>query len=147
MPFLFFGGVQTMPDQVYSTLPLKPCRRPGCTELVRGGGYCTKHQISTNKIRRTVQPERGKSAAYHNLYFSARWKRLRAQQLIAEPFCRECGRRGIRTRAEDIDHITPHKGNKKLFFDPSNHQSLCHSCHSRKTIAERSATTPPTENV
>ena len=145
--FFLFRRYSCMADQIYNTLPLKPCRRSGCAELVRGGGYCPKHQIKADQVRRSVQPERRESAAYHNLYYSRRWRMLRAEQLIAEPFCRECGRRGIRTRAEDIDHIKPHKGNKRLFFDPSNLQSLCHSCHSRKTIAERSATLPPPENV
>lgn len=148
MPFFFCRQeVQILADRVYSTLPIKPCRRSGCAELVRGGGYCPKHQIMADQVRRSVQPERRDSAAYHNLYYSRRWRELRARQLVAEPFCRECARRGMRTRAEDIDHIKPHKGDKRLFYDPSNLQSLCHSCHSRKTIAERPAASPPAENV
>ncbi|MCR8827199.1 HNH endonuclease [Photobacterium sp. TY 1-4] len=38
--------------------------------------------------------------------------------------------------ATDVDHITPHKGDRRLFFDQSNWQSLCKSCHSRKTARE-----------
>lgn len=136
-----------MSDPVYSCLPVKPCRRPGCTELVRGGGYCPKHQTSSNHIKRDLQGERKISAGYHHLYFTKRWKQLRAKQLIIEPFCRECAKRGIRTRATDVDHIKPHRGNKRIFFDDTNLQSLCHSCHSRKTIAERSEASPPAENV
>lgn len=136
-----------MADNIYSVLPLKPCRRAGCAELVRGGGYCAKHQIKTAQVRRSVQEERKSSAAYHNLYFSRRWRELRASQLLAEPFCRECAKIGERTRATDVDHIKPHKGDKRIFFDPSNLQSLCHSCHSRKTMAERTGRVPPPENV
>lgn len=136
-----------MADYIYSSLPLKPCRRAGCAELVRGGGYCPKHQIKADQVRRSVQDERKSSAEYHWLYHTKKWRMLRAQQLIAEPFCRECAAAGERTRATDIDHIKPHKGRKELFFDPSNLQSLCHSCHSRKTIAERAAATPRPENV
>ncbi|WP_407496877.1 HNH endonuclease [Pseudooceanicola sp. MF1-13] len=35
-----------------------------------------------------------------------------------------------------MDHITPHKGDRKLFWDRSNWQALCHACHSRKTARE-----------
>ena len=34
------------------------------------------------------------------------------------------------------DHIVPHKGDMKLFWDSANHQSLCHDCHSFKTARE-----------
>ncbi|WP_144469068.1 HNH endonuclease signature motif containing protein, partial [Bacillus pumilus] len=30
----------------------------------------------------------------------------------------------------------PHKGDKKLFWDSSNWQPLCASCHNRKTAKE-----------
>jgi 5-methylcytosine-specific restriction enzyme A len=35
-----------------------------------------------------------------------------------------------------VDHITPHKGDRQMFWDRSNWQSLCHRCHSRKTARE-----------
>ena len=57
-------------------------------------------------------------------------------QLLKEPFCRSCARQGRRIRATDVDHITPHRGDWALFVNPNNLQSLCHSCHSRKTAAE-----------
>jgi 5-methylcytosine-specific restriction enzyme A len=34
------------------------------------------------------------------------------------------------------DHITPHKGDPVLFWDPDNLQSLCAACHGRKTATE-----------
>lgn len=36
------------------------------------------------------------------------------------------------TPAEVVDHITPHKGDESLFFDPNNLQSLCKSHHDRE---------------
>ena len=134
----------------YNTLPLKPCRHTGCPELVRGGGYCINHQRAARRIRRTIQPERRESAAWHALYNSDRWRMMRAAQLLREPFCRECAAVGIRTRATTADHITPHRGRPELFYDPGNLQSLCTPCHSRKTLDERAArrgTPPPVENV
>lgn len=134
----------------FNTLPLKPCRHIGCTELVRGGGYCIRHQSDARRIRRAVQRERRESATWHALYDSDRWRMMRAEQLLREPFCRECATAGIRTRANTADHITPHRGDPTLFYDPDNLQSLCQSCHSRKTMEERTARRrplPPVKNV
>jgi 5-methylcytosine-specific restriction protein A len=39
--------------------------------------------------------------------------------------------------ATDVDHVVPHRGDRQLFWDTSNHQALCHSCHSRKTGKEK----------
>ena len=108
--------------------PLRPCRHPGCSELTRDG-WCDKHRP---KYRR------GRSAAYHGWYLLPIWKdKLRPRQLLCEPWCRECARRGVRTRATVVDHVTPHEGNWALFVDPANHQSLCKSCHDRKTAWEQ----------
>ena len=71
------------------------------------------------------------------MYKTDAWtKRLRPDQLAKEPWCAECGRIGLRVRATDVDHIVDHKGDPELFFDPGNLQSLCHSCHSRKTMQD-----------
>ena len=43
---------------------------------------------------------------------------------------------GRRTPATVVDHIVPHKGDKKLFWDSGNWQPLCGPCHSRKTAKE-----------
>nr|WP_251447162.1 HNH endonuclease signature motif containing protein [Vermiculatibacterium agrestimuris] len=61
---------------------------------------------------------------------------MRYAQLLNEPFCRECAKRGERVRATDVDHIRPHRGDPALFYDTGNLQSLCHRCHSAKTRKE-----------
>ncbi|WP_317617964.1 HNH endonuclease [Rhodobacter capsulatus] len=33
--------------------------------------------------------------------------------------------------ASVVDHITPHRGNKALFWDRYNWQALCKPCHDR----------------
>lgn len=48
----------------------------------------------------------------------------------------ECERRGHITPATVVDHIIPHEGNLELFWDENNIQSLCKSCHDRKTAGE-----------
>ena len=53
--------------------------------------------------------------------------------------CGVCAAQGKRERATEVDHITPHRGRWSLFVDPSNLQSLCHTCHSAKTMRELNA--------
>lgn len=109
--------------------PLRPCRHPGCCELV-SEGYCDAHRPRGDRRSEEAQ-------SWRWLYFTSEWRdELRPTQLLCEPFCRECARRGIRTPATDVDHIVDHKGDETLFRDPANLESLCHSCHSRKTARE-----------
>lgn len=109
--------------------PLRPCRHPGCSVLTREG-CCSAHKPKQ-------APRRG-SAEYHGWYSLSLWTDdLRPAQLLREPFCRECARRGRRTRATVVDHITPHRGDWARFVDPANHQSLCKPCHDRKTAKEK----------
>ena len=77
------------------------------------------------------------SAEYHGWYSLPVWTDdLRPAQLMREPFCRECARRGGRTRATVVDHVQPHRGDWGLFIDPHNHQSLCKRHHDQKTARE-----------
>ena len=72
-----------------------------------------------------------------DFYRSAEWRRLRSNYLIEHPFCEECHRQGRLTRATVVDHVIPIRmGGPTL--DESNLQSLCSSCHSRKSIKEGS---------
>lgn len=108
--------------------PLRPCRHPGCAALTRES-YCPAHKPQ-KAARRT-------SAEYHSWYSLPIWTDdLRPAQLLREPFCRECARRGIRTRATVVDHVQPHRGDWGLFIDPRNHQSLCKYHHDQKTARE-----------
>lgn len=109
--------------------PMRMCKHPGCMKLT-ADGYCPDHKPKT---------ERKISAAWHHLYTapSYGWKKRRSAQLAREPWCRECSRRGERVRATTADHVIPHRGNLDIFLH-GELQSLCDSCHSRKTMAENS---------
>lgn len=109
--------------------PLRPCRHAGCAALTKDG-WCPVHKPKPLARR--------ESAVWHSWYSLPIWKNdLRPAQLFREPFCRECGRRGLRVRATDVDHIQDHKGNWALFISEGNLESLCHSCHSKKTMREQ----------
>ena len=110
--------------------PKRPCRHPGCNVLVEDG-YCEKH-----RPRRT-RDRSAEAESWRWMYKTDEWiYELRPAQLLKEPFCRECAKRGERVRATDVDHIVDHKGRWDVFADPDNLESLCHSCHSRKTATE-----------
>ncbi|WP_084638924.1 HNH endonuclease signature motif containing protein [Haliea salexigens] len=68
--------------------------------------------------------------------YGAKWRQARAGYLAKHPICLHCERRGMVTTATDVDHIIPHKGDMRLFWDSSNWQPLCKRCHSTKTAAE-----------
>lgn len=73
---------------------------------------------------------RGNSAA--RLY-DRRWRKRRRVKLLKDPLCEECKREGRLTLATDVDHVIPHRGDRRLFDDDDNLQSLCKPCHSKKT--------------
>jgi hypothetical protein len=63
-------------------------------------------------------------------YSLARWRRIRAQQLAAEPLCRLCARVGKVERASVADHVEKHFGDPIKFWH-GKLQSLCRNCHER----------------
>lgn len=95
----------------------KPCSAPGCPNLANGC-YCEAHQHLAERYRGTA----------HQRGYDHRWRVYRKRFLSAHPLCAECGR-----LATVVDHIKAHKGDQDLFWDTSNHQSLCETCHNKKT--------------
>lgn len=109
-----------------------PCRQPGgCGELVRDGtGFCEAHR----KLRQKAQDaERGSSAARG---YDSKWQKARVGFLRLHPLCAQCERDGLVTEANEVDHIIPHKGDRALFWNRDNWQSLCKPCHGRKTAID-----------
>ena len=107
--------------------PNTPCCHPGCGALVPyGTKYCEKH--------RPLHPEEARPAADRG--YDSAWRKARKRYLEAHPLCVQCMKEGRYTKATDVDHIVPHRGDRDLFWDVSNWQALCHSCHSKKTAAE-----------
>jgi hypothetical protein len=66
------------------------------------------------------------SAQRQRLYKTARWLRLRLEQLREHPLCALCEREGRVTAAEVADHRDGHKGDwRGRFFDIEGLDSLC----------------------
>ena len=69
--------------------------------------------------------------AWRRWYKTARWRRLRELQLREQPFCQCPAHEGLFVEADTVDHITPHRGNPRLFWNRDNLQSLTKQCHDR----------------
>lgn len=96
----------------------------------------------------TTSPREPRQNSYQRGYtkawaaYSRTWKRT-------HPLCGErvdgqlhaehsrCVRDGRIGAVAVTDHIVPHRGNQVLFWDETNHQSLCASCHNAKSRDER----------
>jgi 5-methylcytosine-specific restriction enzyme A len=61
--------------------------------------------------------------------YDARWRVYRKQFLIDHPLCERHLKLGFRVASYIVDHIKPHRGDEKVFWDTSNHQALCKQCH------------------
>lgn len=105
--------------------PLKPCKHPECPELTRGS-YCERHG-SLDVNRRASAKERG---------YDSRWRKASKRFLKQNPLCVNCHKDNKLVKAAVVDHIVPHRGNERLFWDESNWQPLCKRCHDGKTRTE-----------
>jgi 5-methylcytosine-specific restriction enzyme A len=106
----------------------RPCRG-GCGRLV-SFGYCEACQAKgKGKDRRPSAAKRG---------YGGRWRKASAGYLQKHPLCVDPYKRHPDrvVAATNTDHVIPHKGDMKLFWDPDNWQGLCDGCHSYKTAIE-----------
>lgn len=72
-------------------------------------------------------------------YRTARWKKLRWATLLRDKFtCQRCGRLEGNTGKLVCDHIKPHRGDERLFWDGP-FTTLCASCHSSAKQSEEHA--------
>ena len=136
-----------------SCMPYKaqhPCSERGCPNLCDiGQKYCEEHaKLHPSEFKvgreRGIKHEGGENASARG--YGSRWQKARHAYLQKHPLCVECMKNGKYVRATVVDHIVPHKGDQSLFWDAKNWQSLCKSCHDRKTLSEevrRDSSAPP----
>lgn len=108
----------------------RPCGHVGCGKLVHGASRCEQH---TKQQRKEYDSKRESS---YKRGYDNRWRKMRKIHLSSNPLCVRCKAVGKVTMAGVVDHIIPHKGNKELFSDTTNWQSLCVRCHNVKTARE-----------
>ncbi|MDG3183578.1 HNH endonuclease [Streptococcus suis] len=104
--------------------PSTPCKQNGCPHLVPyGHKYCDNH-----KANHQLDAKSTKAKGYNG-----QWTKSRLRYLKVHPLCVHCKAKGQLTKATVVDHITPHRGDQELFWNQTNWQALCKSCHDRKT--------------
>ena len=103
------------------------CRVPLCPHLTDPGqSYCVEHKAQHAK---RIDAQRGTAAERG---YGHKWAGYSRRRLRAHPLCVKCEHQATLT-----DHIIPVKGpGDPLFWDESNHQSLCAKCHGVKTATE-----------
>lgn len=69
----------------------------------------------------------GKSSTQRG--YGYKWQQYRLKFLQTNPLCNFCTNQGLVTEATVVDHIQPHEGDMKLFWESANHQALCKKCH------------------
>lgn len=91
-----------------------------------------KKPSSFDRLRKT---DKDRPSA-HQRGYNYQWKKTREGWLRNHPYCAGCERHGRVRLATVVDHIKDHKGNKELFWDRKNWQSLCVPCHASKTFSK-----------
>lgn len=91
--------------------------------------------------------ERGRGAPVHRTAmrgganvrgYTYRWQQARLAYLQLHPLCEcdECTRTGRARAATVVDHVIPHRGDSRLFWDRSNWKAMAKPCHDAKTARE-----------
>ncbi len=91
-------------------------------------------------VNRATQEARAARAAaaqaYNGQTYDSEWRRASKRFLRNNPLCAHCMRDGRITAATQTDHVIPIKQAPERRMDPTNWQSLCGPCHSKKTWDE-----------
>lgn len=102
---------------------MKPAFLCTCGKIVPGGERC-QCQLIRDRERKARHDARRPTAARRG--YNHEWRKARRDFLATRPYCLRCG-----AIAATVDHIKPHRGDDRLFWDRTNWQPLCTPCHSR----------------
>lgn len=61
--------------------------------------------------------------------YGYRWQQARSRYLQANPLCVMCREEGRITPATVVDHLIPHEGDERLFWDEGNWRAICKPHH------------------
>lgn len=103
-------------------------------------GLCGGVHASGIRCSKAIERDRERKARFDETRptsrergYDGKWDKARAAYLAKHPKCVRCGE-----PATVVDHVTPHRGDKRLFWSSTNWQPLCTHCHSsRKQSEER----------
>lgn len=105
------------------SLPPRIC---SCGRVVAHGVLCDCQRQATRE-RNARHDARRPSARMRG--YDREWEKARLEYLATHPHCRECSTHGVTRLATVVDHIVPHRGDKRLLWHRANWQPLCAPCH------------------
>ena len=117
---------------------MKFCVHPGCTTRFDGpGSRCPEHGRQHERVTRGTATER---------LYDWRWRKAAKSFLQRFPLCGQrprgvapvmsrCYLEARVTAAVQVDHVEPHRGDLRKFWDEENWQALCRTCGARKSQA------------
>lgn len=125
-------------------MPVRAPRICGCGRRLPYGSRCPC-QAEQERERRARHDARRPGARTRG--YNTRWDKARATYLRSHPLCvwKDDGGRPCGKPATVVDHIQPHRGDQSLFWDESNWQPLCVSCHS--SLKQRKEKRSPVADV
>ncbi|AQS48094.1 HNH endonuclease [Thioclava nitratireducens] len=109
----------------------RPPRACACGRIVPHGQLCVC-QIASKRARGRRYDAKRPTAAQRG--YNQEWRKARIEFLRLFPCCAMCG-----APATVVDHIKPHRGDERLFWDRSNWQALCEGCHNRHKQRQEAA--------
>jgi len=103
---------------------LRFCSQPGCTFIATNSRFCPGHQENNYQTARNRHP-----------WYNRRiWRdRIRPMKLRMNPMCEDCNIKPA-TDVHHIDESWKETEDWSLFLSLENLMSLCHECHSKRTM-------------
>jgi len=102
-------------------MPSRPPYICRCGRKVPAGHACGC-RLPEVRARKAAADAKRPTAAQRG--YDGKWQRERAAYLKAYPVCSRCG-----APATVVNHITPHRGDRKLFWRRANWEPVCAPCH------------------
>ena len=105
------------------------CAYPRCAQIIHTK-YCNTHKHIQLKVSRETRGTTSQQG------YGSMWQKIRKIHLLNHPLCVNCKTHGIVKPAKEVHHIVELKQGGTNEND--NLQSLCKSCHSKRTRMSKS---------
>jgi 5-methylcytosine-specific restriction protein A len=113
---------------------MRPCKVPGCPNLVEGPGYCANHAARADEDAKARFKALDKRVPdeLRRFYSSSKWTAASKLHRQTEPLCRRCKDKGRVACGELTHHNPPLEELLREGKNPLNDEyleTLCHNCH------------------